>query len=193
MHTNATALFLKLNTINIMPEALKNAIAEMLTEETIGKKQLILKAGQVARRIYFIKQGFVRSFYTKNGQTYTNWFMDANDIIISVYSFFSQNPSFESIEVLEDCVLQSITWDQLQQLYQNFPSFNVTGRIITEQYYIRSEKRQIDLQTLPAAERYQKLLAEYPAILQQAALGHIASYLGIKQETLSRIRAQNRF
>jgi hypothetical protein len=76
----------------------------------------------------------------------------------------------------------------LQSLYQEFPGFNITGRLITEQYYIRSEKRAIDLQTLPAKQRYEKLLADYPGILQKASLGQIASYLSIKQETLSRIR-----
>jgi hypothetical protein len=76
-------------------------------------------------------------------------------------------------------------------LYNDFPEFNLTGRLITEQYYIRSEERAINLQTLPARQRYQNLLNAYPGILQKASLGQIASYLGIKQETLSRIRAQH--
>jgi CRP-like cAMP-binding protein len=75
-------------------------------------------------------------------------------------------------------------------LYTTFPKFNITGRIITEQYYIRSEERAINLQTLTATQRYEKLLAEYPQIAQVATLGQIATYLGIKQETLSRIRAR---
>lgn len=114
--------------------------------------------------------------------------MGEGEFIISVYSFFSRRPSFENIEVLEDCIVQSINWDQLQAIYKQYPEFNLTGRIITEQYYIQSEERSIQLQTLSGKERYEKLLREYPGILQKASLGHIASYLGIKQETLSRIR-----
>ncbi len=116
--------------------------------------------------------------------------MGEGEIIVSVYSFFSRKPSFENIEVLDDCVLQSINWDQLQGLYKKYPEFNLTGRIITEQYYIRSEERTISLQTLNAKQRYEKLLSDYPGILQKASLGQIASYLSIKQETLSRIRAK---
>ena len=116
--------------------------------------------------------------------------MGDGDIIVSVYSFFSRQPSFENIEILEDATLQSINWDQLQSLYKNYPEFNETGRLITENYYIKSEERVINLQTLTARQRYDQLLSTYPGILQKASLGQIASYLGIKQETLSRIRAR---
>lgn len=166
------------------------SISGLLVEEEVKKKSLVLKQGQVAHRIYFIKKGFVRAYYDKGRDSFTNWFMGEGEIIISVYSFFSRRPSFENIEALEDCTLQSITWDQLQGLYKTFPEFNITGRVITEQYYIRSEERAIDLQTLPARQRYEKLLATYPNILQKATLGQIATYLSIKQETLSRIRGQ---
>ena len=159
-------------------------------EERFPAKRIILKEGQVSQRIYFIKTGFIRAYYYKAGKEFTSWFMGEGEIIVSVYSFFSRKPSFENIEVLEDCVLQSINWDQLQSIYKNFPEFNLTGRIITEQYYIRSEERAINLQTLTATQRYEKLLLNYPGILQKASLGQIASFLSIKQETLSRIRGK---
>ncbi|WP_448702275.1 Crp/Fnr family transcriptional regulator [Mucilaginibacter sp. AW1-3] len=178
-----------LNSIAILSSPLQEKIGSYLIEEEFRKKTLLLKAGQVAQRIYFVKQGFLRSYFHQNTNQYTNWFMGQNEFIISVYSFFSRKPSFENIEVLEDCVLQSINWDQLQQLYQQFPEFNRTGRLITEHYYIRSEEKTIQLQTQSASERYQNLLKTYPDILQKASLGQIASFLNIKQETLSRIRA----
>jgi CRP-like cAMP-binding protein len=183
-------LFATLNNINILGLDVQKRINEMLIEEDICRKTLLLKEGMVAQRIYFIKKGFVRAFYTRNGQQFTSWFMGAGDIIISVHSFFSRKPSFENIEVLDDCIVQSINWDQLQQLYHEFVAFNITGRIITEQYYIKSEERAIALQTLTARQRYEKLLKDYPLITQHATLGQIATYLGVKQETLSRIRAE---
>ena len=183
-------LFQMLNGLAILSPQVKDKLAGYLVEEVFKKKSLILKQGQVAHRIYFISQGFVRAFYSNSTDTFTNWFMGRGEIIISVYSFFSRQPSFEHIEALEDCTLQSITWDQLQNIYQEHPGFNITGRLITEQYYIRSEKRTIDLQTLTAQQRYEKLLSDYPDILQKASLGQIASYLSIKQETLSRIRGR---
>ncbi|MGY4538687.1 CRP-like cAMP-binding protein [Mucilaginibacter sp. UYNi724] len=185
-----TPLFNLLNSIQILSPDVKQRFAGMIVEEQFPKKTLLLKAGQVAHRIYFIKKGFVRAFYHKDSSQFTSWFMGTGEIIISVYSFFSRKPSFESIEALEDCSVQSISWEQLQELYKTFPQFNITGRIITEQYYIRSEERAINLQTLTATQRYQKLMAEYPQVIQIASLGQIATYLGIKQETLSRIRAR---
>lgn len=178
----------KLNSIAILREDLQETIKSYLIEETFPRKTFLLKAGQVSQRIYFIKKGFTRAYYTKDDSEFSTWFMGEGEFIISVYSFFSRRPSFENIEVLEDCIVQSINWDQLQAIYKQYPEFNLTGRIITEQYYIQSEERSIQLQTLSGKERYEKLLREYPGILQKASLGHIASYLGIKQETLSRIR-----
>jgi CRP-like cAMP-binding protein len=178
-----------LNNISILSEALRDQISSCLVEEQFKKKNLILKEGQVSQRIYFIKKGFVRSYYYKNNSQFTNWFMGEGEIIISVYSFFSRKPSFENIETLEECVLQSINWDQLQNIYQQYPEFNKTGRLITEQYYMKSEERAINLQTLSAKQRYENLLDNYPGILQKASLGQIATFLSIKQETLSRIRA----
>lgn len=188
---DAAYLLQTLNNISILSPVLQKQLQSYLIEEYVPKRSLLLKEGQVAQRIYFIKEGFVRSYYYKDGDSFTNWFNGKGDIIISIYRFFARQPSFENIETLEDCVLQSINWDQLQALYRDFPEFNKTGRLITEQYYIRSEERTISLQKFTAKQRYENLLATYPGILQKASLGQIASYLGIKQETLSRIRAGN--
>lgn len=185
-----TGIFEQLSQISFLSPELKRHLSLLLVEETFPQKTVLLKAGHVSRRIYFVNKGFVRAYFYKSGSPYTTWFMGKNEFVISVYSFFSQKPSFEDIEVLEDSVLLSVTWDQLQALYRQFPEFNAIGRLLTEQYYIRSEERTIDQQTLTAHQRYQKLLDTYPDILQKATLGQIASYLGIKQETLSRIRHQ---
>jgi CRP-like cAMP-binding protein len=188
METNG--LLHTLNCVTILSENLQERIKSNLLEENHKRKSTLLKAGQVSQRIYFIKERFVRAYYHKGGNEFTSWFMTTGDIIVSVYSFFSRNPSFENIEVLEDSVLQSISWDQLQILYKEFPEFNRTGRLITEHYYIKSEERTITLQTLNAKQRYEKLISDYPGILQKASLGQIASFLSIKQETLSRLRGK---
>ncbi|EHQ26268.1 Crp/Fnr family transcriptional regulator [Mucilaginibacter paludis] len=184
------ALIQTLNGIAPLSAALQQSIVEMLREDKPGKKQLLLKIGQVNRRIYFIQKGFARAFYLNEDKEYTTWFMGPGDMMISVYSFFTQQPATESIEILEESVLLSITWQQMQTLYQNFPEFNLIGRIITEQYYIKSEARAIALRTLSAQERYQSLIKTYPDVIQKASLRQIASHLGISQETLSRIRAK---
>lgn len=186
-------LIRSLSLIAPLSAELQNAFSSYVTENAYPKKHLLLKAGHVAKRIYFINEGFARAFYfTKNIKECTSWFMGQGDLMISVYSFFTQQPAAENIELLEDSVIQSMTWGQLQSIYADFKEFNYIGRIITEKYYIQSEERAILLRTLTAKERYEFLLNSHPDIFQKASLGQIASYLGISQETLSRVRGRQK-
>ncbi|OCX54295.1 hypothetical protein BEL04_08535 [Mucilaginibacter sp. PPCGB 2223] len=169
---------------------LRKQLSEYLKRESFAKKHVLVRPGEVARKIYFIREGFARAYYhDADGREHTTWFMGPGDFMISVYSFFTQQPAAEKVELLADSQLLSITWDQLQSLYAEHPEFNFHGRIITQKYYIQSEERAVLLRTKKPAERYRMLLAQYPQLLQQASLGQIASFLSITQETLSRIRA----
>jgi len=190
---NASLLIQTLNHITQLSKELENCIISNLREEKLHKRDILLEEGQIARRIYFIQKGFSRAYYIKNDKEYTTWFMGEGDIMISVFSFFTRQPAVETIEVLEDSILLSMSWEQLQKLYTDFPDFNLVGRIITEQYYIKSEERAISLRTMSAKDRYLSLIKTYPTILQKASLGQIASHLGMNLETLSRIRAKSIF
>ncbi len=187
---DATLLIRYLTQIAPLNEPLQQAIIAHLKEERFSKHYVVLREGQTARKIYFIQQGFCRAFYLTADKEFTTWFMGRGDMMISVFSFFTQRPAAETIEALEDCAFLSMTYADLQAIYQRFPEFNLFGRIITEQYYIKSEERAIALRTLSARDRYLALISAYPEILRKASLGQIASHLGITQETLSRIRAQ---
>jgi CRP-like cAMP-binding protein len=178
---------------NIQPlsQDLKDSIFEWTDVITFKKKEKLLHIGETSKYIYFIANGTLRSYYLDpEGNDNTSWFLFENELAISVFSFFSQKPSFESLEALEDSVLLRLSFNKLQQLYIEFPEFNYIGRILTEQYYIRSEAKANALRMLSANERYQQLLVQYPHIIQRVSLGHIASYLGITQHTLSRIRSK---
>jgi CRP-like cAMP-binding protein len=189
MHTD---LFIRtLAFIAPLSESLQQQFARMIVREKHPKKTFLLKEGQTAKKIYFINEGFARAFYqTPDGRECTSWFMGGGDFMISVYSFFTQQPAAENIELLEDTDLLSMTWAQLQSIYADYPEFNFTGRIITQKYYMESEERNILLRTLTARERYERLLQTHPQILKHASLGQVASYLGITQETLSRVRGK---
>jgi CRP-like cAMP-binding protein len=186
-------LFQILTFIAPLSGALRQRFEDFIVRKTYPKKHRLLEEGEVNRYIYFIRQGFARAYFLdREGREHTTWFMGAHDLMISVYSFYTQRPAAEYIELLEDSVLLSMTWDQLQTIYAEFPEYNYHGRLVTERYYIQSEERSILLRTKDPAERYHLLLEKYPGILEKASLGQIASFLGITQETLSRIRARRR-
>lgn len=184
-------LFQVLTFIAPLSLALKERMRSYIKEEYHLKKKLLLREGEIARKIYFIRNGFARSYYLdRDGREHTNWFMGIRDIMISVHSFYTQQPSTENIQLLEDSTVLSLTWDQVHTIYAEHPEFNYHGRLLTQKYYIQSEERAILLRTKDPAERYKILLNSHPGILQKASLKDIASFLSITQETLSRIRAQ---
>ncbi|MGY4538197.1 CRP-like cAMP-binding protein [Mucilaginibacter sp. UYNi724] len=186
---NVELLIQTLNFISPLSSELDKRFRENLREEKFPRRHLLLKEGQIANKIYFINQGFARAFYyTREGKECTSWFMGKGELMISVYSFYTQQPAAENIELLEQSELLSMTWNQLQGIYADFPEYNFIGRIVTEKYYQLSEERAVLLRTLSAKERYERLLLTHPGILEKAQLGQIASYLGLSAETLSRVR-----
>lgn len=182
------ALIAKLNQIHPLSTQLEETISNGLGKKEYKKKDFLLKEGEISKYIYFLLKGTCRAFYFSDDKEVTNWFMSDGDIVISVYSFFKQSPALENIEFLENAEVYCLSYQQLQEIYQKFPEFNLHGRIITEQYYMLSEQRNFAFKKQTAKQRYDTLLKQYPHILQKASLGNIASYLGISQETLSRIR-----
>jgi len=155
----------------------------------VPKKHFILTEGHICRNIYFVEEGLVRCYYEKNGKEISSWFMQEKDVIVSVVSFFNQIPSAENIQTLEDCVLYYIDYHELQFLYNNFTEFNFVGRILTERYYQLSEQRLYSMRMQRAHERYRLLLEQFPQFILRVPSKYLASYLGITEETLSRIRA----
>ncbi|MFC5407729.1 Crp/Fnr family transcriptional regulator [Larkinella bovis] len=175
--------------LQAIPEPLENALRQTLRRQALPRRSWLLQPGQVCDRIYFIEKGVARGYYLKEDREVTSWFMKETDFIISIVSFYSRKPAQEYIELLEDSVLWSITYDQLQRLYDAFPDFNKVGRLLTERYYMLSEQRTQNLRMQSARERYAQLLADFPDIFRRVPLKYIASHLGLSPETVSRLRA----
>jgi CRP-like cAMP-binding protein len=132
----------------------------------------------------------LRGYYFVEGKEIRNWFAQETEFATCFYSFIANKPSYEIIQALEDCKLVQLKYSALQAIYAKYKETERVGRIITENYYIKLEERLLNLQFKTAKERYQKLSTTKSNLLQRVSLGQIASYLGITQETLSRIRSE---
>lgn len=176
---------------NIYPlkDEIRKSIIASSEVINVGKKVKLLSFGERSDTIYFINKGAARVYYLdRDGKETNTWFLFENELLISVYSFYTGKPSFEYLETLEDCNLIAVKREKLEEIYLKYMEFNFSGRKLTEFYHMRNEIQANELRMLNAKERYQKLMERNPQLFQRVSLGHIASYLGISQETLSRIR-----
>lgn len=166
-------------------------LAEQLLTEALPAKHHLVREGKICRRLYFVESGLVRSYHIdEDGSQCTNWFMKEGDLACAVTSFFEQKPSLENIELLQDSILVSITWNQLNALYADFQEANLIGRIMTQKYLMVLMDIHIHRHTTKAMTRYLNLLKQHPDIEQLTTQANIASYLGISRETLSRFRSE---
>ncbi|PWJ43211.1 Crp/Fnr family transcriptional regulator [Sediminitomix flava] len=163
----------------------------LMTEYTKRKGELLIRKEEVHHSVYFIKKGAVRSYYiNEDGKDITHWFGFEGDIVASLGNFIGGKPSLENVELIEDTVLLKIDQSKLLELYSTNLEFANFGRRLAENALLEMEEQILLSQVLDAKTRYLSLIDKFPQILQRVKLGHIASYLGITQVTLSRIRSQ---
>jgi len=166
------------------------ALSAVLHPKELAKGSLLITEGKVCDEVNSVEEGCLRGFYNHDGKEITYWFAFENDFVTSFYSFISRKPCVESIQAIENCRMWSISYNDLQSLYNNYPQVERLGRLMNERYYVRLEERFARNHFKEAKERYENLILYSPHILQRVPLGYIASYLGITQETLSRIRGK---
>ncbi|WP_372920365.1 Crp/Fnr family transcriptional regulator [Salegentibacter sp.] len=164
-------------------------IISYFEKEAIQKNNSLVKEGQVCSKLYLVEKGVGRSYYLKeDGKEITQWFFVEGQFMSSIESFFQQNPSLYYLEMLEDSVVYSITRENLDLLFARYHNMEKLGRLLSTEMLTRVVNKLNAIQFQTARERYDYMLNEYPDIVNRVALGHIASYLGMTQETLSRIR-----
>lgn len=167
---------------------IEKELSKMIISKTKQKGDFFLKQGQIVSSLFIIETGLVRSFFTKDDREINSWFGFEHIILGSIMPLFYKKPSFENIQFLETSKIHYISTDDLNSLYKKHHAMENIGRLMAEEYCKILEDRITSLQTQSAEQRYQSLLREQPEVSQRISLGHIASYLGITQETLSRIR-----
>ncbi len=181
---------LKTLTLNITPlsDETLSEVREYARIIHVSKGDVLVREGEFSDQLYFVVQGGARAFYLKDGKTITDWFAFENDFISSIISFFLEVPSQHYVEVLEDTTLMVLQLRDLETLCDKYHDFERFARLSVTKTMIELQQRIVSLQFKSSKERYNSLLENYPKIELRAPLGDIASYLGITQETLSRIR-----
>lgn len=179
-----------LDTIYILPTASKNSIIQHVTEISYPKNFCLMEADKVIPRLYFVKKGIVRAYASTAENDITFWFGSEGETVISMKSYVEDKPGYENIELLEDCELYQLETKDLKKLFNEDIHITNWGRKFAERELVKTEELIISRQFKTALERYKDLMRDKPDLLKRVQLGHIASYLGITQVSLSRIRAE---
>jgi CRP-like cAMP-binding protein len=157
----------------------------------ITKNNYFIKEGKISNTYLFLETGFIRAFtFDPDGNEVTTEFYSKNQMVFEVGSFFQKTVSKENFQALEDCKGCFINFDQLQVLFHSIPEFREFGRMILVKGFISFKQRTLSLINETAEQRYESLIKTRPEIFQKAQLKYIASYLGITDTSLSRIRRE---
>ncbi len=181
-------LLLFLNNIHPLNEGLREFLTTHLQETSLSHRQNLLRAGQTCRHVYFINSGLLRCYLMKDELEITTWLMKEGDVVFSVESFYLQTPSVEYIQALEDTTLYYITFDDLKYICRKEIEFNIIRTQLTEYYYMMFIRHNRVLQTCNAKEKYYWFINNFESISLRVPQKYIASFLGIREETISRIR-----
>ena len=166
-------------------------IAEHFQEKEIDKGALFLREGQVSNEYLVLANGFMRSYsFDLYGKEVTTAFHNNTYPVFEVASFFNRTPSKENIQALALCTGWFITYDQLNMLFHTVPEFRDFGRWILVRGFAGLKTRMLSMITETAEERYISLMQSNPDVFQYSPLKQIASYLGITDTSLSRIRKE---
>jgi len=184
------ALFKHINQYSRLGEPAIKAVSAVFKKGNLSKGSFLITEGKVCDHLHFIEEGCLRGFYNHDGKEISYWFAFENDFITSFYSFITRRPCIENIQAIENCTIWTLSYQDLQSLYNNHPELERLGRLMNERYYMRLEERFVRNHFKEARERYENLIVHSPHIIQRIPLGYVASYLGITQETLSRIRGK---
>ena len=149
------------------------------------------KKGEYAKKIAFIQSGVLRAYYSNDkGEQYNKTFFTNNSFVGAYSSLITGKPNKIDIDCLTDSRLLIAEFGKITALYDQFPKIERLARVLAEQFFVSKEKREIELVTLEAKDRYAIFQEEHSGLEQLIPQYHIASYLGVSPIQLSRIRAQ---
>ena len=157
----------------------------------LKKKQILIYENEIQKSIAFIYSGLIRSYFIdENGKEINNAFFSENEFVTDYLSFIKQQKTKYTFECLEDCILISIPFETVEIAYDKYKNFANFGRKIAEWALENRTKKYESFLFETAEERYLRFFAENKPIMNRISLSHLASYLGIERQSLSRIRSK---
>lgn len=162
--------------------------SQKLLLKKYNKGEFLIREGQVENYIYFLNKGATRHYFIKDGKEFTVDFQFQGDFVTAYYSLITREPSAVFIELLEEAEVVAIPVNILNEFYGKYHHGEKIGRLMAEYQYIKRLRKEMDLLSYTAEERYTALMQRNPAMIQQISVKHLSSYLGIHPESLSRIR-----
>ena len=167
----------------------RELLAQVLIRKELEKGEMLLNEGQISRHMVFVGKGMLRQFYYKNGKDVTEHFSYEGCILMCIESLLKQEPTHLMAEALEPAVVYMLPYDVLQKLLEQSKEINAFYRKVLEYSLIVSQIKADSWRFETARERYNMLMHTHPEVIKRAPLSHIASYLLMTPETLSRVRA----
>ncbi len=170
-------------------DALQQRLEEISVYKVVEEGKFLHRPHKVCENTYFINSGLMRVFYKKDDKEITDTFASEGEWITSVYSFMRNIPDHFYIQTLEKTELVSINLFQLEKCFADFHEMERFGRMLVSRYFVEHSERALAFKFHSAKEKYRYFCVTSKNIVSRVPLGMLASYLGITQETLSRIRA----
>lgn len=164
------------------------AFTECIPIKTFKKGELLLREGQTSRDSYFVIEGCLRKYYIINGEEKTTEFYVEDDSVASLQSYKNKTPANHYFECIEDSRLAVLNYDKEQELYKRVPKYETLCRMSMEDNFGEQQEALAKFIMSSPEERYKNLVDTRPDLLQRIPQYHLASYLGVKPESLSRIR-----
>lgn len=159
--------------------------------KSIPKNEFHLTEGKYCNEYLFLQEGYLRAFaHDTNGNEVTTNFYSPGQVVFEVSSFFNRTRSLENMQALTHCEAWYISYEQLNELFHSLPEFREFGRSMLVKGFANLKARMLSVITQTAEERYENLLNSNAEIFQHAPLKTIASYLGVTDTSLSRIRRE---
>lgn len=179
--------------LNALEDDVKMVFFEKTELVSFDTNEVVVELGKVCKYLFLIEKGMLRNYYyDQKGNDITHWFASEDMIVTAPPSFFRQEPSTFRIEATEPTTVYAISYEKLNKEFEKSIHLERFFRELVTEIMITLGQKIISLQTKNAEYRYDELLRTHPDIFQRAKLGHIAGYLGMRQQSLSRIRALKR-